>query len=144
MKIDAPRPAVRQSTANRAIVVLATVLMAILLSTERAATQTPATGRLMRQKLTHAQRLLEAITTSNYNLLERETQALVAIPQSPAWMVLNSPEYRRYSEAFQKATQALLMAAKNRDLDKAVTVYQDVTMSCYRCHQYIKNMRLAK
>jgi hypothetical protein len=116
----------------------------VLAATGRASMQTPATGRLMRQKLAHAQRLLEAITTSNYSLLERETKALVAIPQSPAWMVLNSPEYRRYSESFQKATQALLAAAQNRDLDKAVTVYQEVTMSCYRCHQYIKNMRLAK
>jgi hypothetical protein len=122
---------------------LATVFM-VIAAPGRASMQTPATGRLMRQKLVHAQRLLEAITTSNYGLLERETQALVAIPQSPAWMVLNSPEYRRYSEAFQRATQALLAAAKSRDLDKAVAVYQDVTMSCYRCHQYIKNMRLAK
>jgi hypothetical protein len=125
-------------------VVLATALVVVAAATQPAATQTTATGRLMRQKLTHAQRLLEAITTSNYALLGRETAALVAIPQSPAWMVLNSPEYRAYSEAFRRATQALLDAAKSRDLDKAVAVYQDVTMSCYRCHQYIKNRRLAK
>jgi hypothetical protein len=131
-------------TANRAITVLAAVLLMVVVTSARATTQTPATGRLMRQKLIHAQRLLEAITTSNYALLERETTGLVAIPQSPGWMVLNSPEYRKYSEAFRRASQALLDAAKNRDLDKAVGVYQDVTMSCYRCHQYIKNMRLAK
>jgi hypothetical protein len=129
---------------SRGVVGLATVLCVLMVMAERAATQTPATGRLMRQKLVHAQRLLEAITTSNYTLLERETTGLVAIPKAPAWMVLNSPEYRRYSEAFLRATQSLLDAAKARDLDKAVGVYQDVTMSCYRCHQYIKNMRLAK
>ena len=144
MSLHRPHIRLRQLTPNRAIVVLATVLLMIVSTTERAATQTPATGRLMRQKLTHAQRLLEAITTSNYVMLERETAALVAIPQSPAWMVLNSPEYRRYSEAFRRATQALLDASKSRDLDKAVGIYQDVTMSCYRCHQYIKNMRLAR
>jgi hypothetical protein len=103
-------------TSSRGVVGLATVLCVLMVMAERAATQTPATGRLMRQKLVHAQRLLEAITTSNYTLLER----------------------------FLRATQSLLDAAKARDLDKAVGVYQDVTMSCYRCHQYIKNMRLAK
>ena len=139
-----PRLTPGRSIANRAIAIAAAVLLVFVATSERAATQTPATGRLMRQKLTHAQRLLEAITTSNYGLLERETKALVAIPQAPGWMVLNSPEYRRYSEAFLQATGALLEAAKNRDFDKAVTVYQDVTMSCYRCHRYIQNMRLAK
>ena len=138
------RRLVRQSKMSRAIVVLMTVFVMVVMTSEWAATQTPATGRLMRQKLTHAQRLLEVITTSNYTLLERETSALVAIPQSPGWMVLNSPEYRKYSEAFRRATQALVDAAKSRDFDKAVAIYQDVTMSCYRCHQYIMKMRLVK
>ena len=106
--------------------------------------QTPATGRLMRDKLTHAQRLLEALTTSDYALLERESDALTRIPSMQGWMVLQSPEYRRYSDAFLRATGDLNIAAKARDLDEAMMHYQTLTASCYQCHRYLKSRRLAK
>jgi hypothetical protein len=127
----------------RAVVVAGTT--AILLSTlPPAAGQTPATGRLMREKLAHAQRLLEALTTSNYKLLEQESEELAKIPLMPGWMVLHSPEFRRYSEAFLRATVDLNSAAKQRDLDEAVLHFQTLTSSCYQCHRYMKNRRLAR
>jgi hypothetical protein len=106
--------------------------------------QTVATGRLMREKLTHAQRLLEALTTSDYALLERESEALTRIPSMQGWMVLQSPEYRRYSEAFLRATGDLNTAARARDLDEAMMHFQTLTASCYQCHRYLKSRRLAK
>src|SRR5262249_30856187 len=44
--------------------------------------QTAATGQVMRVKLTHSQKVLEAILTSNYVLLERESQALVRMTET--------------------------------------------------------------
>jgi hypothetical protein len=129
----------------RARTALAAGTTAIILSTLAAAAgQTPATGRLMREKLAHAQKLLEALTTSNYRLLEEESEKLANIPLMPGWMVLHSPEYRRYSEAFLRATVDLNSAAKQRDLDEAVLHFQTLTSSCYQCHRYMKNRRLAK
>ena len=83
------------------------------------AAQTVATGRLMREKLGHAQKVLEAIMTSNYLMLDRESSALAKITDNPAWMVLKTPEYRRYSAAFMRAAQGLEAAAKDRDFDAA-------------------------
>ena len=118
--------------------------LAVVISTSLSAGgQTPATGRLMREKLTHAQQLLEALTTSNFAMLERESTALAKIPGEPAWRVLTSPEYRRYSETFLRATEDLVASAKQRDLDQAAMNYQAMTMSCYQCHRYIKALRIA-
>jgi hypothetical protein len=108
------------------------------------AKQTAATGRLMREKLTHAQRVLEALTTSNYALLERESSALSDATKQLGWMVLKTPEYSRQSEAFVRATEDLVAAAKHRDLDLAAMHYVSLTMSCYQCHRYVKNARIAK
>ena len=55
--------------------------------------QTPATGRVMREKLGHSQKILEAILTSNFALLERESTALAKATDAPAWTVLKGPEY---------------------------------------------------
>jgi hypothetical protein len=106
--------------------------------------QTPATRRVMREKLAHSQRILEAILTSNFGLLERETAALTRVTETPAWQALKSPEYLRQSEAFLMANRALSDAAKERDLDGAAEVYTSLTMSCFACHRHMKDSRLAR
>jgi cytochrome c556 len=127
---------------SKRIVVL--VGLAVLVMTSSGSAQTVATGKVMREKLTHAQRVLEALTTSNYALLERESSALSDATKQLGWMVLKTPEYRRQSEAFVRATEDLVAAAKQRDLDLAAMHYMSLTMSCYQCHRYVKNARIAK
>jgi hypothetical protein len=127
---------------KRAVVLVAAAVVAM--ASSGSAMQTAATGRLMREKLTHAQRVLEALTTSNYALLERESSALSEATKELGWMVLRTPEYARQSEAFLRSTEELVAAAKHRDLDLAAIQYVSMTMSCYQCHRYMKNMRIAK
>jgi len=107
-----------------------------------ASAQTVATGRLMREKLAHAQKVLEAIMTSNYAMLDKESSALERVSEDPAWMVLKTPEYRRYSASFMRASQALVAAAKDRDFDAAEVANQSLMTSCYQCHRYVKNARV--
>lgn len=97
----------------------------------------------MREKLGHSQKILEAILMSSFTLLERESAALGKATESPAWTVLKGPEYLRQSEAFLKALRELSAAAKDRDLDAAIDRYTALTMSCFACHRYMKDRRLA-
>ncbi len=106
--------------------------------------QTAATGRVMREKLMHSQRILEAILISNFDLLERESTALSKATEAPGWFVLEGPEYRKQSTSFLRATRDLVEAAKGRDLDAAATHYTTLITSCYQCHRYMKNARIAR
>jgi hypothetical protein len=106
--------------------------------------QTVSTGRVMREKLTHSQRILEAILISNFDLLERESTALSKATEAPGWFVLEGPEYRRQSAAFLRATRDLVEAAKQRDLDAAANHYTTLIATCYQCHRYMKNARIAR
>ena len=106
--------------------------------------QTVATGRVMRQKLTHSQRILEAILISDFAMLERESTALSKATELPGWSVLEGPEYQRQSAAFLRATRVLVEAAKERNLDAAADAYSTLTMTCYQCHRYMKNTRVAQ
>src|SRR5688500_18418106 len=81
--------------------------------------QTPATRRLMREKLGHSQKILEAILSSNFALLDRESAALAKATELPAWTVLKGPEYLKQSEAFLKVLRELRESAKEHDLDAA-------------------------
>ena len=101
--------------------ILAIAILAVTSSATPA--QTPATGQVMRDKLAHSQKVLEAIMTSNFAMLDRESAELVRATELPAWSVLKSPEYLRQSAAFVRASQDLRDAAKARDLDAAAMSY---------------------
>jgi hypothetical protein len=122
---------------SRVVLVAAIALM----STSALPGQTPATGQVMRNKLSHSHQILEAIMTSNFALLEQESAALGEATKSPAWAVLKTPQYARYSTDFVRRTDDLVAAAKDRDLDTAIVSYLSMTMSCYECHRYVKGTR---
>ena len=123
---------------------LGLVLGLVAMSAWGVPAQTPSTGRLMREKLAHSQKILEAIMTSDFAMLEHESAQLARATESAAWSVFKGPEYVRQSAAFLRATQDLVDAAKGRDLDAAATYYMALTQSCFQCHRYIKNTRLVK
>ena len=115
-----------------------------VLAASVASAQTPKTGLMMREKLGHAQKILEALTTSNQTLLITESDALERIAVSPRWAELRTPELRVYSDNFLKAVADLDAAAKRRDLDAAAVNYNSVTTACYQCHKHLKDTRFAK
>jgi hypothetical protein len=119
------------------------ILLLVAISGWAGSPQTPSTGRVMREKLGHSQKILEAILSSNFALLDRESVALAKVTDVPAWTVLKGPEYLRQSEAFLKALRELRESAKEHDLDAAAQQYNALTTSCFACHRYMKDRRLA-
>jgi hypothetical protein len=119
-------------------------LVVLALSGPTLHVQTPATGRVMREKLTHMQGVLESLMVSNAAVLRRESESLARATELPGWSVLKSPEYLRHSAAFTRETEGLIQAARQSDLDAAAVQYMAVTMTCYQCHRYLKGARLAE
>lgn len=119
------------------------VLVVIIAGGSSSSAQTPRLSKVMRAKLDHAQRILEAVVTSNWQQLDRESRELVRVTQDPAWTVLKMPEYGRYSAAFLRATDDLIEAAKLRDLEAASLGFISLSTSCVSCHRYIARARIA-
>ncbi|RPH59660.1 MAG: hypothetical protein EHM89_10290 [Acidobacteria bacterium] len=101
-------------------------------------------NRVMRAKLEHSQKILESVVTSDWAALERHSQELQRLANDPAWVVLKTREYARQSEAFLRATEDLIDAAKRRDLEAAPLAYVSMTMSCVQCHRHVARSRIAK
>ena len=104
--------------------------------------QTARTKQIMRAKLDHSQRILEAVVTSNWQLLDRESREMALVVRDPAWSSLVMPEYVRHSEAFLRATDDLVEAAKSRDLEAASLGLVSLTTSCVSCHRYLARSRI--
>jgi len=115
-------------------------LIAFLSSAEGQTTQTK---QVMQQKLAQSQQLLAAVVTSNWTTLTQRTQALESLTRQPGWQFLQTTEYRSYTTAFEKATQALAAAAQQRDQRASATAYNQLVSSCVECHRYVARARIA-
>jgi hypothetical protein len=106
--------------------------------------QAPGLNYVMREKLTRAQKILEAVVTSDWVALESETRALEALTNDPRWAVLKAPEYAEQSIAFSLAVQDLHQAAVQRDLEQTPQSYNAVTLRCIECHRFIARERIVR
>jgi len=115
----------------------------VVLCACNASAQTARTGRLMREKLQHSQRILTAVTTSDWGLLQRETQALTTVTKNPTWTELMTAELRPYADEFRKALDELSKAAERHDYDTSGRSYLSLTSACLACHKHVMNSRIA-
>jgi hypothetical protein len=127
---------------NRSIRLLVAVLFISLAAGPTPSAQTARTKRIMRAKLEHSQKILEAVVTSNWQLLDRESRDMALVVQDPGWSSLVMPEYIRHSESFLRATNDLTEAAKLRDLESASLGLISLTTSCVSCHRYLARARI--
>ena len=121
----------------------AAALTACLLMPMPVTAQTPQLKRLMQLKLEHSQAILAAVVTSNWSELERHSLAMERLTNEPAWAVLKTPEYGRFSQTFVQAVRELVDAATRRDLEAAPLGYVALTLSCVQCHRYVARARIA-
>lgn len=96
---------------------------------------------LMRQKLDDAQRVLEAISLENFELLATHAGKLRKLSEQPSWNLYDTAEYAEQSLIFKRNVDALTKAAKDRNLDAATLAYTKVTFSCVECHKYIRGRK---
>jgi hypothetical protein len=120
-----------------------TVLLVAVTAGPSSLAQTARMKQVMRSKLDHSQRILEAVVTSNWQLLDRESREMALVVRDPAWSSLAMPEYVRHSEAFLRAMDDLTAAAKLRDLESASLGFISLTTSCVSCHRYLARARIA-
>jgi hypothetical protein len=112
--------------------------------TTAGAGQGPELQVVMREKLGHAQKILEAVVTSDWISLETHSRELEQLTKRRGWMVLRYPEYSKHSAAFVRSVQALHQAAAQRDLETAPQAYVDMTLQCVECHRYLARARMAR
>jgi len=118
-------------------------MLPLVVGVRSAVGQTAQTKRVMQQKLAESQQLLGALVTSNWAALNQRAQALQALTKDPGWQVLQTPEFRDYTSAFQRSTQGVTAAAGQRDQRTALTAYNQLVSSCVECHRYIARSRIA-
>jgi cytochrome c556 len=93
----------------------------------------------MRQKLAMVNRIVEGLTTEDFELVTKGGNELSELSESAAWASDGDPFYRHYSSNFEQAIGSLLTAADARSPEKVTFAYMHVMVSCTACHQHVRN-----
>jgi hypothetical protein len=99
---------------------------------------------LMRKKLEHAQKLLEGIALNDFEKIDRAGEGLMVISKAAEWKVLKTPQYEVHGNDFRRAVESLLEKAKEKNLEGAALAYVDLTLSCVKCHKYVRDTRTTR
>ena len=97
----------------------------------------------MDAKLEHSQKLLKGLTLQDFKAIKKEAQELSLLSRASTWQVLQTEDYIQHSREFRRAADDIRAAAEKNNLDGAALAYVDMTMSCVRCHKYVRGVKMA-
>jgi len=101
----------------------------------------PVLAAMLQKKLRSAHLVLDGVATGNFKDIRVGGQELIRLAKSETWRLIESPQYDRYSDEFVRATQKLVKKAEEKNIDGAALAYVEMTLSCVRCHQYVREHR---
>lgn len=114
-----------------------------LMATPLRAQEDEQLSAFMRAKLLHSQKILEGLTTEDYDMIAKHSQELSLLSQAESWQVLQTPEYLQHSTEFRRSADSLTEAARKKNIDGAALAYVEVTFKCVNCHKYVRRVRMA-
>jgi hypothetical protein len=95
----------------------------------------------MMDKLMNAHRLLDGIAMADFGKISRCAENLIELTNRDEWLVRKTPRYEVHSMEFRRAAEAVVRKAKARSIDGVALAYVDLTLSCVRCHEYVREVR---
>ena len=102
------------------------------------AAQPPKKQTVMQRKLTHSQKLLEGLAVGDFNKLGAAADELLMCVKEASWRAANNPKFDTHSNSFVRNLEALQKAAKAKNIDAAALAYVDMTLTCVKCHQQVR------
>jgi len=99
--------------------------------------------KLMMKKLENAQKVLEGLSLNDYDLVAKHADDLIQVSKAAEFRVLKTPQYEMNSNDFRRAAETMIQQAKAKNTDGIALAYVDMTLSCVRCHKYVREVRMA-
>jgi hypothetical protein len=99
---------------------------------------------IMENKLAAAQKVLGGLAKNDFDAIKENAGILNDMSRQAAWKMYQSPRYEMYSDEFQRITLKMMTQAKEKNLDAAALSYVDMTLTCVKCHQHVREVRFGR
>ena len=97
---------------------------------------------LMRRKLDRAKNILEGLTLEEFDKIASNARSLRLLSMEAGWNIVQTEEYRKQSDDFRRACDAIEKAAKAKDIHRAALSYVSLTVRCVECHSYMRDNKI--
>ena len=101
-------------------------------------------AKLMGEKLNNSKKVLGGIALADFNRISTSAEELLQISRKAEWFVFKTPKFELYTNEFRRSAENIISKAKDKNLDGVTLSYFELTMSCVRCHQYVREVREAR
>ena len=85
--------------------------------------------------------MLDGVVTADFKKVANGGEELIRLAKSETWQLIRSPHYETHSANFIRATEKLVKKAQEKNMDGTALAYVEVTLSCVRCHEYVREHR---
>jgi len=102
----------------------------------------PKKPTVMQRKLSHAQKVLQGLALADFEKIRTGSEELSLCVQEASWKAVNSPKYEVYSNDMIRTLDAMKKAAKEKNVDAAALAYVDLTLTCVKCHKYVREEKI--
>jgi rubrerythrin len=98
---------------------------------------------LMRKKLENAQKILEALALNDVDKASKHAEELLKIRKEVNFRVFQTEQYEMWSNEFSRNAEGIIKAAKDKNPEAAKLQYLGMTLCCFHCHTYVRDMKSA-
>jgi len=95
---------------------------------------------LMHRKLEDSQKVLEALVLNDLDKVVKHGEELIQIRKDLDFKVYKTPEYELWSDEFLRSTENLVKGARDKNLEAAKLNYLGMTLACFHCHSYVRDV----
>lgn len=99
--------------------------------------------KFMQLKLSASTRILEGLMTDDLEAVADNADKLLNMSKGERWRASNDMMYLQHSTQFRIAVDDLYKKAEKKSIDGASLAWVNVTMSCIKCHEWVRNVILA-
>lgn len=93
---------------------------------------------VMQRKLMYAEKVLEGLAVNDFAKIDSAADGLIACVKDETWKINETEKYVAHTQDFLRRVQGLKKATKDKNIDAAALAYVDMTLTCVRCHQYLR------
>jgi hypothetical protein len=102
----------------------------------------PTKKEVMAAKLKLTQQVLEGIALNDFDKVETASDELTRLTRATSFLdAYKGEEYRFQMTTFKKAVAAVGAKAKDKNMDGVIVAYNDLTLSCVKCHQGMRDKK---
>lgn len=92
----------------------------------------------MQKKLDYSTGILKGLSLADYSLIETNAQQMRLLNKIEGFVRSRNADYRTNLHAFERVTDEIIREAKKENIDGVVLAYHQLTTSCVRCHQTLR------